>query len=56
MQENIISWNLANWVSVVLMALIGYFVLGAVLAFVRKKRGDNSDAGALPNQTPQQAD
>lgn len=55
MQENIISWNLANWVSVILMALIGYFVLGSVLAFVRKKRGNSADA-SVPNQVPQQAD
>jgi hypothetical protein len=53
-QENIITWNLANWVSVILMALIGFFLLGAVTTFVRNKRG--ASAAATPNQTPQQAD
>ena len=26
MTENIISWNFANWVTVVIMALLGYAV------------------------------
>jgi len=26
MTENMITWNVANWVTVVLMALIGYIV------------------------------
>jgi hypothetical protein len=53
-QENILSWNLANWVSVVLMALIGFFLLGTVVSFVKKKKGASSSV--TPNQTPQQAD
>lgn len=31
MSENIISWNVANWVTVVLMALLGYFILTLVV-------------------------
>lgn len=52
MQENIISWNLANWVSVVLMVLIGYFLLGSVVSFVKKRRGGDG-GGQVPNQTAQ---
>jgi hypothetical protein len=52
-QENIISWNLANWVSVVLMALIGFFLLGTVVTMVKGKR--NAQAAVTPNQSPQQA-
>jgi hypothetical protein len=54
MQENIISWNLANWVSVVLMALIGFTVLGAAVKFVQGKR-NAGQISTTPNQTPQQA-
>jgi hypothetical protein len=28
MNENIIAWNAANWVTVVLMAMIGFFAIG----------------------------
>jgi hypothetical protein len=53
-QENIISWNLANWVSVVLMALIGFFLLGSAMAFIKK--GKSASAAVTPNQSPQQPD
>jgi len=39
MQDNIITWNLANWVSVVLMALLGFFALGAIMSWYRQKVG-----------------
>jgi FlaG/FlaF family flagellin (archaellin) len=52
-QENIISWNLANWVSVILMALIGFFLLGTVVSFVKGKRAAQS--AVTPNQSPQQS-
>lgn len=56
MQDNIITWNLANWVSVVLMALLGFFALGAIVAFVKKNRGGGKQAdGAQQQQTPQGA-
>jgi len=35
MNENIISWNVTNWITVVLMAGIGFFLLG----LIRKKIG-----------------
>jgi len=28
MEENIITWNVANWITVVLMALVFFFLLG----------------------------
>lgn len=56
MQENIISWNLANWISVCLMAAIGYFLLGTVVSFVQKKKSDSADTAQIANQSPQQAD
>jgi hypothetical protein len=53
MQDNIITWNLANWVSVVLMALLGFFALGAIVAFVKKNRSSGQTQGATQQQTPQ---
>ena len=44
MTENIITWNLANWVTVVIMAAIGFFVLGAVVAYAKKKGIGSFDA------------
>ena len=52
MTDNIITWNLANWVSVVLMALLGYLALGAAMSFVKSK-GKNAPA-QNSQQTPQQ--
>lgn len=54
MQENIISWNVPNWVTVVLMAGIGYFLFGAVMTFVKNRQSGGNQA--TPNQSPQQAD
>lgn len=36
--ENIISWNFTNWVTIVLMALGGFFVLSLLAQGARKLR------------------
>lgn len=33
--DNILSWNFANWVTVVLMAAIMFFLLGIVQKFMQ---------------------
>lgn len=38
MDENIIAWNVTNWVTVILMAAIGFFLLGVATKFIQKKR------------------
>ena len=38
MTENIISWNVANWVSVVIMALVGFAILSFVANFINKSK------------------
>lgn len=43
MTENIISWNVANWVTVILMALLGYAVF-ILIAKTIHIRGENADA------------
>ena len=52
MQDNIITWNLENWVSVVLMASLGFAVTGFVLSFV-KGRVNTSGANGTPTQQAQ---
>lgn len=37
MTENIISWNVANWVTVVLMALAGYAVLALAAKVINNR-------------------
>ena len=37
--DNIITWNLTNWITVVLMAAIGFFLLGIVQKLYQKKVG-----------------
>jgi hypothetical protein len=37
MDENIITWNLPNWITVVLMVMVGFAVLAAVAGVMRKR-------------------
>lgn len=41
MQDNLITWNFANWVTITLMALVAFFLMGALVSFL-KKRGVGS--------------
>lgn len=43
MTENIISWNVANWVSVVLMASIGYALFVLISKTIAKTKEMNDD-------------
>lgn len=40
MQENILTWNFANWVTITLMAAVSYLVLGAIISHVNGDDGD----------------
>lgn len=42
MNENIIAWNATNWVTVLLMAAIGFFVVGLALKWKTSKLGGKS--------------
>jgi hypothetical protein len=44
MQDNIITWNFPNWVTITLMALIGFFALGAAMAVLKKRSGSLDDS------------
>lgn len=41
----VVSWSITNWITVVLMVLIAFVVVGAVVGLWNKARG-NSDATA----------
>jgi len=38
MDENIITWNVTNWITVVIMAAIGFFLLGVAQKYYAKKK------------------
>jgi hypothetical protein len=40
MEETIISWNVANWVTVILMAAIGFAIVGLVQRVIAKRSGE----------------
>lgn len=42
--ENLITWNVPNWITVILMVTIGFFVLGWAGGALRKARGDDGAA------------
>jgi hypothetical protein len=46
MERTMISWNLPNWITVMLMAAAGYAVLGAIRQVMIKSNGGGS--GAVP--------
>jgi predicted negative regulator of RcsB-dependent stress response len=36
--ENILTWDVTNWITVVLMAAIGFFVIAAAQKYWQKKQ------------------
>lgn len=46
MEESLITWNLPNWITVVLMAALGFMVLAVIGSFVKGKMGGGPQAGA----------
>jgi len=44
MPENIISWNVPNWITITLMALIGFFLLGIAQKGAQKYRAQTASA------------
>lgn len=39
MNENIIAWNVANWITIVLMAAIGFFLIGLGQKAYQQRQG-----------------
>lgn len=47
MNENIIAWNVTNWITVILMAAIGFFLLGTVIKWRQSRRQPASSGTEL---------
>lgn len=45
MERTIISWNLMNWVTVVIMAALGYAALGAIAQVIKRQNAGDGQAG-----------
>lgn len=43
MNETIISWNVPNWLTIVLMALIGFAGIGLVVRSMNKGKSHDTD-------------
>jgi hypothetical protein len=41
-ESTIISWNPANWITVVLMVALGFFAIGAAVKIYQRKKGTGS--------------
>lgn len=40
-ERTILTWNITNWITVVLMAATAFAVLGVAGSFLRKAKGGN---------------
>ena len=38
MDENILTWNATNWITVLLMVAVGFFLLGTISKVIQQKR------------------
>ena len=45
MERTLISWNLPNWITIVLMAALGYALLGGVAQLVMRNGASGGQAG-----------
>jgi len=46
MEENIITWNITNWITIVLMAVIGFLIVGTLAHGIRALIGQPSSSAA----------
>lgn len=44
MEENLITWNVANWITVILMAAIGFALLGLGKKFIAQHQASTQGA------------
>jgi hypothetical protein len=42
MSETILTWNVTNWITVVLMAFLGFLILGTAATLFKKATGNSS--------------
>ena len=44
MNESILTWNYTNWITVVIMAVVGFFVIGLASQIIQKTTGIKSSS------------
>lgn len=49
MNENIITWNFVNWVTIALMAAVGFLILAAIGQVFHALRGSPSGTNDVTN-------
>lgn len=47
MEETILTWNITNWITVVIMAALGFMLLALVAQLFHKARGTASGGSLL---------
>jgi hypothetical protein len=47
MNENILTWNITNWITVVIMVAVAFFVFGLVAKGFHKSTGGKYSVGAV---------
>lgn len=45
MERTLISWNLPNWITVMLMGAAGYAVIGVVMQLVKQQQATQTGGG-----------
>lgn len=45
MERTLISWNLPNWITIVIMAAAGYALLGLVAQGIARKKANGGSVG-----------
>lgn len=48
MEETILSWNFTNWITVVIMAALGFVLLAVIAQVFHAARGTGSGGKAAP--------
>lgn len=43
-EETVISWNVTNWLTVILMAAIGFALLGLLQKVIQSRRSNSDEA------------
>lgn len=52
MEDTIITWNITNWITIVIMAALGFLLLALVAQVFHKVRGTGNNNGSMYSQTP----
>lgn len=52
MTETFLSWNLTNWITVVIMAALGFLLLAVIAQFFHSVRGTQKEAVATSPYAP----